>query len=373
MDDTIDRLFRHVSTQVRRKLIVGLWHFFKTASAADIRRYIFDAGKSKGGRPRKITGHGIDYLTLLLRTKKNIKLRFLTAKFRREFFADEQTLSVSTTFRTLKRIRESRKVITRRSILRDFAAQLAWMDFTGFLPSSDIVDMDGMVQNAQDFLSRYGWAPIGQECFLHQIRVGGKNFPVMAAYTEMGFLAWTVFDGTVTSREVEHFVRVVLARFINHSSFLILDNASNQSTDAVHRTLERVFPGRWAHSPQYSPELKPIERGFSNVKRWVQDQETITRLRPVDLIDEAFRVHAVDGPRGGYGGSAWGHFDLYRHNHALWHEGIRNEAAREGAARGHPQDDDENSDADVAGEDDLSSEESASEEGGGGESDDSSV
>ena len=84
-----------------------------------------------------------------------------------------------------------------------------------------------------------------------------------------GFLAWAIYKGTVSEREVDHFIRHVLAPKLPIHSFGILDNASNLRTTMVQESLQDVFRDLYLHCSPYSPELKPVERGFSNIKGWI--------------------------------------------------------------------------------------------------------
>lgn len=98
------------------------------------------------------------------------------------------------------------------------------------------------------------------------------------------------------------------------AAFAILDNASNQSTELVHRALTNVFHGNFAHIPAYSPHFAPIEDGFANIRQFIRSHEPEAYEDPVELIDKAFRTYSVSGEKGS---SAYGHFNLYFANFEL--------------------------------------------------------
>lgn len=75
-----------------------------------------------------------------------------------------------------------------------------------------------MVQNAEEFNLKYGWIPRDDEGIEYQINLGNKN------YTEGGFIAWSVYECTVTSIQIEAFIEE-LENCLTPESFAILDNA----------------------------------------------------------------------------------------------------------------------------------------------------
>ena len=68
---------------------------------------------------------------------------------------------------------------------------------------ANIVNIDGMVQSAGDFLQRYGWAPRGEEVKRIQFSIQGITYAVHAAYTCLGFLGWIIYIGSVSEDEVK--------------------------------------------------------------------------------------------------------------------------------------------------------------------------
>ena len=104
---------------------------------------------------------------------------------------------------------------------------------------------------------------------------------------------------------------------IDDYSFLILDNASNQKTPEVRQKAQEVFAGKYRYVCTYSPELKPIERGFSNVKRFIRerDNEVFWQNNPIGLIESAFQNYRA-GTLGGR--EAFNHFRIYYDNHDIY-------------------------------------------------------
>ena len=62
-------------------------------------------------------------------------------------------------------------------------------------------------------------------------------------------------------------------------------------------SLHNVFSGSYIFVPAYSPDLKPIELGFSNVKAWLRQNEAAAVSNPIEYINGAFELHSVRGER----------------------------------------------------------------------------
>jgi transposase len=187
------------------------------------------------------------------------------------------------------------KVIQSLMKKADPKSQLEYLEFMGSIESHHIIDIDGIVQNASEFMIKYGWVPDDDDGVEYQINIGDRTFAVMAAYTEKGFLAWMIFESTVTENEVESFLDY-LDDLVHRDSFGILDNAKHQKTERVVAKLEELFGGRYRNSPAYSPIFKPIERGFSNVKTRIRRTAFENPdMDPYDIIMEAFTYYSCQG------------------------------------------------------------------------------
>ena len=77
--------------------------------------------------------------------------------------------------------------------------------------------------------------------------------------------------------------------------------------------LNRCFLGRYKYCAPYSPELKPVEKGFSNVKSYIRerDNDHYWQSHPLELIEEAFEYYSI---RAESGSVAENHFRIYYDN-----------------------------------------------------------
>ena len=174
--------------------------------------------------------------------------------------------------------------------------------------------MDGIHFNPKDNLEKYGYALEGEHAIVLQIKIGSRTFAVHAVMSERGFEAWIVFEGNVNQHMVANFIESFAGNFPS-DAILFLDNASNQNNDIVIDTMNRSLGARYQFNEPYSPELNPIEHGFSMVRCWIRDREDQALANPVETINAAFRHYA--SPRiGGIAGDHCYHlFDFYRRNY----------------------------------------------------------
>jgi hypothetical protein len=195
---------------------------------------------------------------------------------------------------------------------KDYGKQLDFMESMKFLSADRIVCMDGIHFNPKDNLGKYGWSEMGREALVLQIFIEHRCFAVHAAMSEDGFIAWEIFEGNVCGTDVSTFITDKLAPIIGKDKFLLLDNAANQRTEQVIITMETALEGRYVYNVEYSPELNPIERGFSLIRRWIRDNEGDFVGNPVGLISSSFSAYSTEGPLGDL---CYNFFDLYRQNH----------------------------------------------------------
>lgn len=213
--------------------------------------------------------------------------------------------------RAYKRIKWSRKKITRRNIRANANEQLAFLQRASFLREDDIVDIDETPGGREQFLQRYGYAPIGEACVKTQIKIGTVSYSIVAAYTTSGFLCWEIIEDGIDQVKFGNFILERVMPLVGNR-YVLLDNASIHKTPATREILDYAFQGRYLFSSKYSPELKPIEKGFSNIKNWIRQREDQALVHPMETINAAFSEYSVLGPSGP---TAREHFKVYKRAH----------------------------------------------------------
>ena len=220
----------------------------------------------------------------------------------------DDAVDYSTVVRFFHLNRYSRMVMERRHMLRDEQQRLDFMIDVAHREVGDLIFMDETLTTAKEYLEKYGWGIKGNKCIKTQFVVCGKHFSAFALYCDQGFLAWKILEGDNTAEDFQFFMEESRAA-IPPGSHLILDNSALHHTLASLIKINDVCRGNYEFLSPYSPDLNPIENGFSQLKRYLRERENLVVVNPRDEIDAAFRLYSVGGERGHL---AWGNFKYYR-------------------------------------------------------------
>lgn len=326
VDFVMDNLF--LPDAIAEDTIKKLWRELDKMNAKQIESYISGLPESDDD-DENVPPHGIaagseqeDFIVSLLRKNRSMRLRVVTAEFHKHFHEqyEGRLPGMSTVYKAIKHTGMTHKRVTWQNIHRNADEQIQYLDDIMSIHPDNLVDVDGMVQSKDDFFERYGWSYPGEACIRMQIVLRNKTYAVMAAYSTRGFLFYQIFEGTVKGTDVASFLNAFMhVTHLCNDVFMILDNASNQKTQDVRDVAERVFRGRYMYCSPYSPELKPIERGFSNVKNYIRerDQDVEWQSEPIKLIEAAFDYYSVSGLGGC---QAHNHFQIYCDNHQMFND-----------------------------------------------------
>lgn len=273
------------------------------------------------GRKRMLDGSERDSLLDRIEASPSTRLTKLEREFAESFYGWQKIFdapSYSTVRRTLIRAGLTRKVLTRVHTLQSQEERLQYFRDTAHVHISRWVDVDEMGLSRKEFFEKYGWAPEGEDAVKLQLKINGDYFTVIAAYTPYGFLCWEIIkNDTNDAEKFENFLRNRFAHAVNaiQDPFLAIDNAAIHKTLAVLAALEEVMEGKYRFSSPYSPQDKPVERGFANIKNYLREHEDEVSLDPEAWINKAFELYSIGGERGH---EAWGHWARYRENHQFW-------------------------------------------------------
>ena len=61
--------------------------------------------------------------------------------------------------------------------------------------------------------------------------------------------------------------------------------------------INEVLKQKFDYLSTYSPELAPVELGFSNVRRYLQEHEVEAIINPIEWINKAFHINSIWGER----------------------------------------------------------------------------
>ena len=145
-----------------------------------------------------------------------------------------------------------------------------------------------------EFEAYYGYAPEGERAIRTQFTIGNRSFSAIAMLGVDFLEALHVEEGTINSNIFCAFVDSIRCE---DGDIAILDNAAIHKTAAAFRSLDRAFHGRYTCCAPYSPHLKPIEKLFGKVKKYLRDHEQQALLDPLHWINKAFDMFRYGGER----------------------------------------------------------------------------
>ena len=223
----------------------------------------------------------------------------------------------STVSRILSRNELPKKVLQRIHYLRNPMLREQFMNNMGHIHYTRIVDVDETLSTWKEFLQRYGYAPKGEVAVRTQFQINGKHFSSVCAYSAIGLIAYRVVEGSINAETFQSFLEFDLKDAVLPGMVGLFDNAAIHHTPAVREIMEDVFEGDYVFSAPYSPDLKPVERLFAEVKNLLRDREDEAVADPMAIITQCFEMFRPGGPKSHM---AANHFRLYRDNHNMWRQ-----------------------------------------------------
>lgn len=122
---------------------------------------------------------------------------------------------------------------------------------------------------------RYSRAPRGQRARGAAPRNGGTNRTLVAALTLGGPGPGLLFDGAITGPLFAGYVRHVLAPTLHPGQIVVVDNLRAHHHEDARAAIAARGAELW-FLPSYSPDLNPIEEGFSKLKAHLRRAEART-------------------------------------------------------------------------------------------------
>ena len=209
-------------------------------------------------------------------------------------FPDLKNISVSTICRALRHdLRITRKVLEKRAResipeqLKEFYVKLRPV----YSYPEQLVFIDESSKDGRDCLRRYGRSRVNTPAIVNQPFQRGSRVSILAAFDTSGFFAWETTPDTFTRQKFHSaFIRSIcpfLQPWPMPRSIVILDNAKIH----MYRELEEVIHKCGAmllYLPPYSPQLNPIEKGFSLLKQWLTKYaDMVFRQSPEKVLEAA--------------------------------------------------------------------------------------
>jgi len=148
-----------------------------------------------------------------------------------------------------------------------------------------LIDETGVKENMR---REYGKAPIGERAVGTKPLGGGKNVTVVGALTAAGLETGLVIEGALNGELFLLFVQKFLIPILHPGQVVIMDNLKAHYVDGVEESIQKAG-ATVLYLPLYSPDLNPIEEGWSKFKNFLRKrlQEGIGLLQ---AIAEAFDI-----------------------------------------------------------------------------------
>ena len=108
-----------------------------------------------------------------------------------------------------------------------------------------------------------------------------------------------VVEGSIDSEIFKSFLTDEVADALVPGMVGLLDNAAINHTQEVRDVMENVFNGSYLFAVPYSPDLKPVERLFAEVKDLLRYREDDAVQNPIGVILEVSDFFRSGGPKSG--------------------------------------------------------------------------
>jgi transposase len=112
----------------------------------------------------------------------------------------------------------------------------------------------------------HGYAPKGERLVCPVPHGHWNTTTFVGGLTTRGFVAPMVVDGAVNGAVFQAYVDQVLVPDLRPGDVVVMDNLGSHTTAGARRAIEGAGC-RVLFLPPYSPDLNPIEKAFSNLKR----------------------------------------------------------------------------------------------------------
>lgn len=169
-------------------------------------------------------------------------------------------------------------------------ARFVWVDETG---------------SHRGMTPRYSRAPRGRRAHGTAPAARGTNRTLVAALTLDGPGPGLLFDGAVDGDRFAGYVAHVLAPTLRPGQIVAMDNLRAHHRDDVRAAIEARGAELW-FLPSYSPDLNPIEEGFSKFKAHLRRAEARTDETLSAAIWEGLTTLTPHNIRGWYRHAGYG-------------------------------------------------------------------
>ncbi|KAG9095181.1 hypothetical protein FRC06_010054 [Ceratobasidium sp. 370] len=222
--------------------------------------------KISEGRPRILSALDVAYVRALLEQTPDLYLDEIRTQL---FEARGMNVSENTLWRQLRRSGLSLKKLARPALEADENRRAGYMVNVGMNYRTDqLVFVDESHCNRHTARRNLGWSPYGVRSIRPDYFMRGVGYSMLPALSLDGILHFVIQEVAFTAPTFTTFISDLLLSmnpFPGRNSVIVMDNAPIHKSEAM-RQMILARGCRVLYLPPYSPDLNPIEQGFSVIK-----------------------------------------------------------------------------------------------------------
>jgi transposase len=205
-----------------------------------------------------------------------------------------------TVWRAMRRLGLTRKKKSTHASEQDrpdvAEARRAWPGKMAGVDPKDLVFLDETGANTA-MQRTHGYAPKGRRVVASAPLGGWQAVTFVGVLTAGGLVAPWALEGAMNGEWFLAYVEQVLVPALRPGMVVVMDNLPSHKVDGVREAIEGA-KCRLEYLPPYSPDLNPIEKAFSKLKRALRDwaartvegvyeglREIITRFAPAECLN----------------------------------------------------------------------------------------
>ncbi|MGE3272372.1 MAG: transposase [Chloroflexota bacterium] len=147
------------------------------------------------------------------------------------------------------------------------------------------------------FTPRYARAPKGKRAHGRAPRTTGVNHTVITALGPQGMLPSLILDGGMTGQAFAMWVEHCLVPHLHTGDVVAMDNVRPHYHPRIRELIE-ACGAELRYLPSYSPDLNPIEEGFSKFKTLLRKAEARTEETLYSAIHAGLHTITASDARG---------------------------------------------------------------------------
>ena len=205
-----------------------------------------------------------------------------------------------TVWRAMRRLGLTRKKKSTHASERDrpdvAEARRLWPEKLAGVDPEDLVFLDETGANTA-MQRTHGYAPKGRRVVASAPLGGWKAVTFVGALTASGLVAPWALEGAMNGEWFLAYVEQILVPALRPGMVVVMDNLPSHKVEGVEAAI--LAAGcRVEYLPAYSPDLNPIEKAFSKLKRALRDwaartvegvyeglRQIITRFAPAECLN----------------------------------------------------------------------------------------